>query len=394
MKSLNFEALTPYKPDPILGLAEKVKADNRPEVLDCSIGLLVGSDQTSTKKIWIPKIVEKALSPSILDAYESIAGNKDFLELVTNFLRLEKSLVFQTLGSSQACRLSFELCKALGISKVIVTNPTWPNHLQMIKHLGLNAVQVNHINEAGDINFEAIFEVVRQHSVNEHVALLIHGSCQNPTGLDFDKVQLAQLLKEEPVIPIIDFSYHGLGDEELEAFMLENFNNLPIGFLCYSFSKTAGLYNQRLGCLFVKCPQEKIDLFKGQITTLIRTHNSTPCGAGARIMASVMESEDNLKEWRREVERAKEHLTNLRLSLVSQLPQEISNLLAKQKGLFAFIPKRFLKDSPSKTQEQLIKNNALYSVALEEGLRLNIAGLRSEALALRAGNVLNSYLAT
>jgi len=392
VKALNFDALSPYKTDPILGLAERVKLDSRSDVLDCSIGLLVSSAQDSSKKVWIPNVVKKFFDVSVVDAYEPIAGNKEFLESTQKFLGLRTNLVFQTLGSSQACRISFEVLKTLGVTEVITTVPTWPNHIQMLNQLELSIIQVNHTTPSGELDFDAVFRAIQQRASHEYVAVLIHGSCHNPTGVDFSKAQLTEILKENSVIPVIDFSYHGFGDEDLEAYVLEIFNQTPIGFLCYSFSKTAGLYNQRLGCLFVKCPDGKVDLFKGQITKLIRTHNSTPCGTGARIMAGILKSKNNLIEWRNEVEQTKEHLSTLRHSLASELPQEISNLVSKQKGLFAFIPRTFLKDSPSEVQERLIQNDALYSVALEEGLRLNIAGLQSQNSALKAGRILRSYL--
>jgi len=43
--------------------------------------------------------------------------------------------------------------------------------------------------------------------------VLLHGCCHNPTGLDPDAAlwrEIAQVLKERKILPLVDFAYQGL----------------------------------------------------------------------------------------------------------------------------------------------------------------------------------------
>jgi aspartate aminotransferase, cytoplasmic len=89
------------------------------------------------------------------------------------------------------------------------------------------------------------------------------GCCHNPTGADFDRDQWQTLVKEMKLashLSFFDTAYQGLGDGlDEDAFGIRHFTQ--IGFemiVCQSFSKSFGLYGERVGALHVVNRDQRI----------------------------------------------------------------------------------------------------------------------------------------
>ncbi|MBW8911893.1 MAG: aminotransferase class I/II-fold pyridoxal phosphate-dependent enzyme, partial [Sphingomonas sp.] len=92
----------------------------------------------------------------------------------------------QTPGGTGALRLAAELiARARPGARILVGNPTWPNHPPILKSAGLNVVGYDHFDVATQrLTFSRVLDALSD-AVPGDVALL-HGCCHNPTGADFD----------------------------------------------------------------------------------------------------------------------------------------------------------------------------------------------------------------
>src|SRR5690606_13667535 len=119
----------------------------------------------------------------------------------------------QTPGGTGAVRLALALAKRAGATRVFMGTPSWPNHAQILADLGLELVAFTHETANGLADLDALKAALED--AREGDALMLHGCCHNPTGIDYSAEQwdeLAALLASKPVLPVIDLAYQGLGD--------------------------------------------------------------------------------------------------------------------------------------------------------------------------------------
>ena len=84
--------------------------------------------------------------------------------------------------------------------------------------------------------------------------VLLHACCHNPTGIDPTPEQwkqIADVVHERKLLPLVDFAYQGFGDGLAEdAVGLRELAQPGKELLvCSSFSKNFGLYGERVGAL-------------------------------------------------------------------------------------------------------------------------------------------------
>src|SRR5690606_20894364 len=113
----------------------------------------------------------------------------------------------QTPGGTGALRMLADLVKlARPGATVWVPDPTWPNHLPILRAAGLVTKVYPYFDaESGGVRFEAMLEALR--AAPEGDVVLLHGCCHNPTGADLDIAQwdaVADLCVERGLMPFVD----------------------------------------------------------------------------------------------------------------------------------------------------------------------------------------------
>src|SRR5690606_26469260 len=119
----------------------------------------------------------------------------------------------QTPGGTGAVRLAAALAKRAGVTRVLMGVPSWPNHAQILADLGLELITFEHAAADGSADLGSLEAALG--AAGEGDAVLLHGCCHNPTGIDYTREQwdaIATLLAERPVLPIVDLAYQGLGE--------------------------------------------------------------------------------------------------------------------------------------------------------------------------------------
>ena len=156
----------------------------------------------------------------------------------------------QTPGGTGAVRLAAALAAKAGAKRVHLGLPSWPNHKQILDDLRLEAAGFDHATAEGEADIAAVLAAIRGAGPDD--AVLLHGCCHNPTGIEYSPEQWQQIaiaLATSPALPIIDLAYHGLGrgmDEDALG-LRTVLAAVPEALIAYSCDKNFGLYRDRVG---------------------------------------------------------------------------------------------------------------------------------------------------
>lgn len=373
-----FKGITQLPSDPILGLTQAFLTDSRP----FKVNLGAGVYKTAHLKSFILPSVKKA--EALLLEQES---TKDYLPIegFSKYIAETRQLVFstssdrivgvQSVGGTGALRVGADFLRKIGIDRVFISNPTWPNHALIFQQAGFQIGFYPYYDEnKRALDFTGLYEAVKQ--MPENSAILLQASCHNPTGLDLSESQwhaLLILLKERSLFPFFDLAYQGFGEGvEEDALIIRLCEQAGLTFgAAVSHSKNFGLYGERVGCLFMVC-HDSLEAIKvaSHLKVLVRGNYSNPPLHGASLVSLVLQ-QPNLREmWREELEGMRQRIHTMRTSLVTCLREEgktcFYDFLQAQKGMFSFTG---LKKGEV---ERLI---AEYGIYMTPDGRMNVAGL-------------------
>ena len=175
--------------------------------------------------------------------------------------------------------------------------------------------------------------------------VVLHACCHNPTGYDLSPEQWGRVIRviaDRGMIPFLDMAYQGFGAGVTEdGAVISRFveAGLPV-FVSTSFSKSFGLYGERVGALHVACRDaEEATRVLSQVKICIRTNYSNPSTHGASIVADVLGDPTQRASWERELGRMRDRIKRMRARLVEALRAEgVENMdfIAQQVGMFSY----------------------------------------------------------
>lgn len=298
-------------------------------------------------------------------------------------------LSFTAPGGCGALFLGVGLMRRMGTKRVWVSKPTWPNHPNVVKSLGL---EVKDYAYARDGAFYKLGALADLSTAQRGDGVIIQGPCHNPTGIDpttEDWRELGKLCKDKGIIALLDVAYHGFAaglDRDMDgvrAFIQE----AGEAMISYSCSKNFGLYRERTGCfLAVGTDPEGIAAATTHVADMGRATWSMPPAHGAGIVATILDDADLRAEWEAELSEMRLRMISLREQLAEELVSHTgSNLLGAlkhQNGMFSQLPI---------SAEDTVKARELDGVYMPSSGRINIAGLHPDDIP-RLGEVLARYL--
>ncbi|WP_418146577.1 amino acid aminotransferase [Actinobacillus pleuropneumoniae] len=373
--------------DPILGLGEAFKAEQRAGKINLGIGVYMNAEG----KTPIVKAVKKA--EALLLEQET---NKNYLTIdgVQAFNAYTQELLFgkgaeiiasgraktaQSLGGTGALRIAAEFIKRQTSAKNIwISNPTWPNHNAIAEAVGLNVKGYRYYNpETHGLDWDNLLADLSQAEAGDVV--LLHGCCHNPTGIDPTPEQwdaLAKLSAEKGWLPLFDFAYQGFGNGlDQDAYGLRAFvKNHKELLIASSYSKNFGLYNERVGAFTLVA--ENADVANKaftQIKSIIRVLYSNPAAHGANAVARVLGDEALRAEWVAELDEMRDRIKGMRNRMVQLLKEKGAkqdfDFIAKQNGMFSF---------SSLTPEQVDRLREEFAIYAVRSGRINVAGITDQ----------------
>jgi aspartate aminotransferase len=379
-----FETLKPLPPDAILGVMTLFRADQHPGKIDLSVGVYQ-DEQGRTPVLRSVKRAEHA----IIDAqdsktYVAIAGNAGFNRGVEELLYGKdhpalaggRIATVQTPGGSGGLSVAGHLlARAKPNARVYLSDPTWPNHLPLLKLAGLTLETYPYYDYASHrVDFDAM--LAKLDGANAGDLVLIHGCCHNPCGADLSREQwesLAQLCERRGLVPFIDIAYQGLAeglDEDAFGVRLMA-SRLPEVVVVSSCSKNLGLYRERVGAAsFVSPTADSAKLVLANASNVARGLYSMPPDHGAAIVSFILHDPKLRSQWVEELDEMRTRLNGLRRLLVQRLaarktPVDFS-FIANERGMFSFL---------GITKEQVIRLREEFHIYMVESSRVNIAGV-------------------
>ena len=379
-----FERITPAPPDAILGLTVAFRNDPNPNKINLGVGVYKDAQGRtpvlhSVKRAEAP-ILETEATKSYLDIDGSPAYAAAVQELLFGAgheaLASKRAVTAQAPGGTGALRVAADfIARVLPGRRVWISDPTWPNHPSIFRAAGLEVATYPYFDAARNgVNFEQMVATVAQIPAGD--VLLLHGCCHNPTGSDLTPAQwsqIADLVAERKLLPLIDFAYQGFADglREDAAGLLAMARPGCELLVASSFSKNFGLYNERIGALTVVAATESAaQSALSHVKQAIRANYSNPPAHGAAIVTTVLSDPELRAEWENEVAEMRERINTMRHLFVETLNEKgvarNFSFIARQRGMFSF-------SGLDAAQVQALRDR--YGIYIVGGGRINVAGM-------------------
>jgi len=365
--------------DALLALIKLHDSDPRADKIDLGVGVY-RTGQGETPVFGAIKAAEKRLvETQNSKAYLGPEGDMGFVEALMPYIfgkdaptmggRIEG---MQTPGGTGSLRLAFAVAKRAGITRFWMGDPTWPNHPQICRDLGLDMASFRHATPDGTADMDGIRAAIAE--AREGDAILLHGCCHNPTGIDYTESQwdeIARLLADSPVLPILDLAYQGLGHGmEEDAYGLRRVAvSVPEMLVAYSCDKNFGLYRDRTGAFYaMTAEQDQLKRVMSNAHALARANWSQPPDHGGAAARIVMEDEALTAQWLDELDQMRTRMRQVRekLAAAGKVGGVDLTPLGHQNGLFSIIP--FTPDQVQAMREK-------HGVYFAGSGRINVAGL-------------------
>ena len=365
--------------DALLALIKLHNADPRADKIDLGVGVYRTGEGETPVFAAIKAAEAKLVAEQDSKAYLGPEGDMAFVEALQPYIFGKDSADMggriegmQTPGGTGSLRLALALAKRAGIERIIVGVPSWPNHAQICADLGLQVVEFNHAVAEGQTDMAALRAAIA--AAGEKDAILLHGCCHNPTGIDYSHAEwdeIAQLVAEAKILPILDLAYQGLGNGmEDDAYgMRRVLVAVPEAMICYSCDKNFGLYRDRVGAFYVMAAvPEDLPRMMSNAHALARANWSQPPDHGAAAVRLVLEDEALTAQWLDELDQMRERMRQVRAKLAAAGTAGTVDLtpMGGQNGLFSIVPL---------SKEQVLEMREKHGVYMAGSGRINVAGL-------------------
>lgn len=369
--------------DPILSIATLFQADPRPFKVNLGIGAYLDETLRPVVMEAVTQAEAKLFSRQLDKEYAPIGGQPQFCKLISELLigealsaQLQGDLVaLQTVGGAGGLYLAGRLLQQLGHQQIHLPDPTWANHAPLFHTSTIEAVSYPYFDpQSHALRFEALCDYLEQ--LQPESAVLWHGCCHNPTGVDPTSSQWDQLLEiiaRKRLLPLFDLAYIGLGEgwevdcEPVRRFLVE----LPDLLLTFSCSKSFGLYGERLGLLLVKTSsRQAIAPIESQLYRMARSTYSNPPRHGAQIIEELLGDSQLRVSWATQLEEMRQRVYAMReklsVALETKVPERSWGWMKKEKGFFSLL---------GLTPEQVLLLRKEQAIYMPSSGRINVAGL-------------------
>lgn len=375
------ERFQPVPPDPILGLGQLYAADPRDDKIDLGVGVFKDAAGNTPIMTAVRKAEVVLHDQQTTKAYKGLAGDEAFRDemrqlVLGDAVPTDRVATIQTPGGTGAIRQLYETLKLINIDATLwVSDPTWPSHVGMAKHMGLKLAKYRYFDAAtSNVDTAAMMEDIQAMQPGD--VLLLHGCCHNPTGANLgsdDWQALTDFVLEKNVTPFVDIAYQGFGDGLAEdaANLRIMAARVPEMLIAASCSKNFGLYRDRVGCAMAVCSSaEQHAVVSRNLAVLNRLNYSFAPDHGAACVAIILGDTALRAEWESELNDMRATMMTIRQDLADALRRQCNSdrfdFIAEHRGMFS----RLGLATPE--VEALRTDHGMYVVG---DSRINIAGL-------------------
>ncbi|PLB45413.1 aspartate aminotransferase [Aspergillus steynii IBT 23096] len=354
-----FDAVEAGAPDVMYGLKIAADGDQSPLKVDLGVGIYRNELGAYNEMSVLRKAKDElyALNPD--HDYEVTTGNPRYLANAAKVAFggdspvLDESRIasVQTISGTGSIHLALMFLARSPEGKnrqVYIGTPAWGNYVPMCNLAGLETKTYTHYNPAtGGVDFPSVLDAVRTADVGS--VFILQGCCHNPTAADFSREQwrtLAVEMKNHHLLPLFDIAYQGLGDGlDEDSYSVRYFAQMGFEMIvCQSFSKSLGLYGERVGVCHVVCASRShVYPVHDQLRCLIRWEFSSSPAYGSRLVDLVLSDPLKEAEWNSELSLIRSRLRSIREALFRQLNDVLKvpgnwGIILQGKGLFCLLP--------------------------------------------------------
>jgi aromatic-amino-acid transaminase len=354
MQNSPFAHIQQAPPDPIIGLTEAFNNDTNP----AKVNLGVGVYQDANGKVPVLDVVREAerrwYEQEPTKSYLGIDGLPAYVKEVqkllfgadSQVLAEGRAVTVQGLGGTGSLKVGADfLRRFLPDAEIWISNPSWENHQMLFEAAGFKVNSYPYYDaETHGLNFNSMLETLKRLPAGSIVVL--HACCHNPTGVDLSEDQwrlVVDVVKQAGLVPFLDFAYQGFGESlEADAFAVRTFAEAGIQCLiASSFSKSFGLYRERVGALTILTESaEESKRVLSQTKRIIRTNYSSPPSHGAQIVAMVLADAELRQQWEAELTGMRERIQQMRGKFVEMLREkgveQDFSFIQNQRGMFSY----------------------------------------------------------
>jgi aspartate aminotransferase/aromatic-amino-acid transaminase len=379
-----FETMEMAPADPILGLNEAFAKETNPDKINLGVGVYKDSQGWTPIFESVKIAEERLLAAEETKDYLSITGlatyNSAVQELLWGtaheILTQGRAGTVQTPGGTGALRVAADFIhQHMAGATLWLSDPTWANHPKVFESAGVKTRTYRYYNpETFGLDFDGLIADLAKIPGGDVV--LLHGCCHNPTGVDPSADQwekIADVLQENGVLPLVDFAYHGLGEGlEQDAAGLRALSRPGCElFVATSYSKSFGLYRERVGALTVIAANaEEANKAMSHLKICVRTNYSNPPSHGAQIVAQVLGDPALRSQWDAEVKAMRDRINGMRRRFVDGLEsrgvRRDFSFIAHQRGMFSF---------SGLTPDQVSALRDRHAIYIVGSGRINVAGI-------------------
>ncbi|MFI8666307.1 aromatic amino acid transaminase [Qipengyuania sp. NPDC077410] len=375
------DQLEAQAPDALLALIKMYAQDPRDDKIDLGVGVYRTNDGATPVFRSIKAAEQRLVDTQDSKSYLGPEGDLGFVDALKPYVfgadptmggRVEG---MQTPGGTGAVRLAAALAKAAGVTRIHLGVPSWPNHAQILQDVGLEAVTFQHAKADGAADIDALLQTIAD--ARDTDAVLLHGCCHNPSGVDYTEAQWARIadaFADKGILPILDVAYHGLGQglEEDVAGVRKVLAKVPEALVAYSCDKNFGLYRDRVGAFYMIAKQAAdLPTIVSNANALARANWSMPPDHGGAAVRTVLTDEELTQQWLDELDEMRARMRRVRERLAAadnEVPGLNLAALGEQNGLFAMLPL---------TKEQIVRMREDHGIYMAGSGRINVAGLHA-----------------
>ena len=384
-----FQTLTDQPADKILELMQLYRDDPREQKVDLGVGVYKDAEgrtpvmravKAAEKRLW--ELEEtKSYVGLVGDGAYNAAMRRLILGDAVDDARVSSAA---TPGGTGAVRQAFEMARMANPDVTVhVSAPTWPNHVSILKYLGLPVKEYRYFDGATRaVDFDGMVADLKAAKAGD--LILLHGCCHNPTGANLTAEEwgvVAGVLEETGAVPMIDIAYQGFGDgldaDAVGVRLLAG--RMPEMLIAASCSKNFGVYRERTGILIAISEAAKAKTVQGTLSFLNRQNYSFPPDHGARLVQMILDDEALRADWQAELEEVRLGMLALREQLAAELRQRTNSdrfdFIAQHRGMFSR-----LGASP----EQVLAMRESHGIYMVGDSRLNVAGLNARTVPILA----------
>ncbi|TIW20325.1 MAG: aspartate/tyrosine/aromatic aminotransferase [Mesorhizobium sp.] len=381
-----FEALQPAPADKILALIGLYRADTRPGKVDLGVGVYKDRDGRTPVMRAVREAEKRLLASQDTKTYLGLAGDIGFNAAMIKLAFGEKAdlsriRAAQAPGGSGALRLVAELLQRTRPGATVwLSDPTWPNHLPVMRAAGLQVRDYPYFDAAsGAVRFDDMLAALK--TANSGDVVLLHGCCHNPTGANLDAAQwakVADVLLERGLLPFVDIAYQGFGEGlDADAAGLRLLaDKVPEMVVASSCSKNFAVYRDRVGAAMIMAKDgAQADVAMSQMLAAARALYSMPPDHGAAAVRMVLEDADLKKDWETELEEMRLRMLRLRVAFAEALRRQSNSdrfdFVASHRGMFSRL---------GLTEAQVERLRTEHAVYMVSDSRINVAGLPEDGM--------------